>query len=88
MIAMIRNHMIENADVLRAAALRRRDRDNSGGALCLVNKAAERERVASLGTFDLIRERANAAFADSRAVVRDFRNRLAAGMTADEPIPF
>lgn len=53
-----------------------------------VNPVDERARVAGLDAFTLIAERAYAAIAAQRAIVAEFRNRLAAGLTADNEIPF
>jgi hypothetical protein len=69
---------------------RRARKPASAGKLypVLSNPVDERSRLASLDAFDAIREQAWARFANQRAIVREFRNSLAAGMTADEPIPF
>lgn len=53
-----------------------------------INPVDERSRLAGMDAFELIRERAYALFANNRAIVREFRNGLAAGLTADDAIPF
>jgi hypothetical protein len=53
-----------------------------------VNPVDERARVAGLNEFDLLREKLDAVFTECRSVVRNFRNDLAAGLTADDMIPF
>ena len=54
----------------------------------MVNKAAERERVADLDAFERIREAAHARFAEMRAADREAFNRIRSGIPADEDIPF
>ena len=53
-----------------------------------VNPVDERARVAGLDEIERIAERAYAVFEECRSVVRNFRNDLAAGLTADDMIPF
>ena len=52
-----------------------------------VNQPAERERLSTLTQIEQITEEFQAKIANQRAIVREFRNRLAAGLTVDE-IPF
>jgi hypothetical protein len=54
----------------------------------LANPVDERSRLAGLDPFQLIAERAFARIENSRAIVREFRNSLAAGLTAIDEIPF
>ena len=54
----------------------------------IVNKAAERERVAGLNPFDLIRERAYHRFAAVRADAREALARLRSDYIGGDDIPF
>lgn len=76
-------HSIEYLNARRDAGLGGRSK-----AIRIVNPVDERARLAGLDAFELARERAYAIFANSRSIVRDFRNSLAAGMTAETEIPF
>jgi len=54
----------------------------------MVNKAAERERVAGLNPFDLIREQAHHRFAAIRAETHEALARLRSDYIGGDDIPF
>jgi hypothetical protein len=53
-----------------------------------VNPVDERAALAGMSELDVIRAKLAATFAEQRMIVREFRNSLAAGLTADLEIPF
>ncbi len=77
---------IDNLNARRAA------KPASGGksyaADRIANPADQRAKLAGMSEIDLIRERLAVFFADQRKIVAEFRNSLAAGLTADNTIPF
>lgn len=82
---------IHAGDRIEYMNARRALKPASGGTnhAVMLNKAGERERDRGMNEVDMLRAKLSALFADQRAIVREFRNSLAAGMTADEAaIPF
>lgn len=59
-----------------------------GGRNYRRTETAKTTPASAMSEFDLIRERLAVFFADQRKIVAEFRNSLAAGMTADTEIPF